>query len=149
ASAEYEGQTLSDERILAFLGLLFPAGSDTAYKNGSSLFARLLDDPALCALARGSDKDRESIVAEGLRWQPPIAFLPRRASADVEFGGAHITEGDWMLFGITAANNDPKVFPEPRRFDPARDNRELLTFGRSSHFCLGMHVARRELETAL
>ncbi|WP_380872067.1 hypothetical protein ACFB49_30130 [Sphingomonas sp. DBB INV C78] len=149
AGAEYEGQRLSDERILAFLGLLFPAGSDTAYKNGSSLFAHLLADPELCAMARGSDKDREAIVAEGLRWQPPVAFLPRRASADVECGGVRIAEGDWTLFGITAANSDPKVFPDPRRFDPTRDNRELLTFGRSSHFCLGMHVARRELETAL
>ena len=50
---------------------------------------------------------------------------------------------------MTAANSDPAVFPDPRRFDPSRDNREILTFGRSSHFCLGMHVARRELETAL
>ena len=71
------------------------------------------------------------------------------ASADVEFGGVQIAKGDWMLFGITAANSDPAVFPDPRRFDPKRDNREILTFGRSSHFCLGMHVARRELETAL
>lgn len=147
--AEYEGERLSDERILSFLGLLFPAGSDTTYKNGSSLFAELLGNPELCALARRSDKDREAIVTEGLRWQPPTALLPRMASADVDFGGVHIAKGDWTLFGITAANNDPKVFPDPRRFDPTRDNREILTFGRSSHFCLGMHVARRELEAAL
>lgn len=147
--AEYEGQHLSDERILSFLGLLFPAGSDTTYKNGSSLFAAVLDNPELCALAQGSDKDREAIVTEGLRWEPPTAFLPRMASADVDIGGVHIAKGNWMLFGITAANSDPAVFPDPRRFDPTRDNREILTFGRSTHFCLGMHVARRELETAL
>jgi cytochrome P450 len=147
--AEFEGEKLDDERIRGFLGLLFPAGSDTAYKNGSSLFAHVLGDPELRAMARGSDKDREAIVAEGLRWEPPVALLPRKASADVLFGGVQIRKGDWTLFGITAANNDPKVYPDPRRFDPRRDNRELLTFGRSAHFCLGMHVARRELETAL
>lgn len=147
--AEHEGQQLSDERILSFLGLLFPAGSDTTYKNGSSLFAELLANPHLCALARGSDKDREAIVTEGLRWQPPVALLPRMASADIDFGGVRIAKGDWVLFGITAANNDPAIFPDPRRFDPFRDNREILTFGRSNHFCLGMHVARRELEVAL
>ena len=147
--SEFEGEKLSEERMLSFLGMLFPAGSDTTYKNGSSLFAEVLGNPSLRALAQGSDTDRSMIVTEGLRWQPPVAFLPRMASADVDFGGVHIKKGDWTLFGITAANSDPKVFPEPRKFDPARDNRELLTFGRNVHFCIGMHVARRELETAL
>ena len=54
-----------------------------------------------------------------------------------------------VLFGITAANRDPKVFPNAATFDPSRDNRELISFGRGVHFCLGMHLARRELETAM
>jgi len=147
--AEYEGERLSDERVLSFLGLLFPAGSDTSYKNAGSLFACVLADPALRQRALRSDKDRELIVTEALRWQPPTALLPRMASADIELGGVRIRAGDWTLFGITAANADPKVYPDPRRFDPDRDNRDILTFGRSKHFCLGMHLARRELETAL
>jgi len=71
------------------------------------------------------------------------------ATGDIKLGDAHIKKGDWVLFGITAANRDPKVFPDPHRFDPSRDNRELISFGRGVHFCLGMHLARRELETAL
>jgi cytochrome P450 len=147
--AEFEGQRLDDERILSFFRLLFPAGSDTTYLNAGSLFACVLADPDLRALARGTDKDREALVAEGLRWQPPTALLPRMATGDVVLGGVSIRKGDWTLFGITAANSDPKVFPDPRRFDPARDNRALISFGRGVHFCLGMHLARRELETAL
>ncbi len=46
------------------------------------------------------------------------------------------------------ANSDPAVFPEPRRFDPERRNKHLA-FGHGEHFCLGSHLARRELETAL
>jgi cytochrome P450 len=147
--AEFEGQKLDDERILGFFRLLFPAGSDTAFKNAGSLFACVLGDPALRDLARRGAAERAAIVTEALRWQPPTALLPRRASADVELGGAQIRGGDWTLFGITAANSDPQVFAQPRRFDPARDNRELISFGRGPHFCLGVHLARRELETAL
>ncbi|OCC23588.1 hypothetical protein MB02_10465 [Croceicoccus estronivorus] len=147
--AEYEGERLSDERILGFVGLLFPAGSDTTYKNAGSLFACVLADPALRERALRSPRDRELIVTESLRWQPPTAFLPRMASNDVELGNVQIRKGEWTLFGITAANADPKVYPDPHRFDPDRDNRDILTFGRSKHFCLGMHLARRELETAL
>lgn len=147
--AEFEGQRLDDERTLSLIRLLFPAGSDTTYKNAGSLFACVLADPELRAQAMRSDKDREMIAAEGLRWQPPVAMLPRMATGDIKLGDAHIKKGEWVLFGITAANSDPKVFPNPRKFNPSRDNRELISFGRGVHFCLGMHLARRELETAL
>ena len=148
-AADYEGERLDDERILAFLRLLFPAGSDTTFKNAGSLFACVLGDPALIAMARRGEAERTAIVTEGLRWQPPTALLPRRAAKDATLGGVRIAGGDWLLFGITAANSDPAVFADPRRFDPARDNREIISFGRGVHFCLGMHLARRELETAL
>jgi cytochrome P450 len=147
--AQSEGKIRSDEEILTFFRLLFPAGSDTTYKAAGSLFACVLSDPEILALAKNSDKDRQAIVTEGLRWQAPTAFLPRKASADCTLGGADIRAGDWALLALTAANNDPAVFPDPRKFDPGRDNRELITFGRGIHFCLGTHLARRELETAL
>lgn len=148
ASAEFEGQRLDDEEILGFCRLLFPAGSDTTYKNMGSLLAYMLSDPALVERARGSDASREALVQEGLRIEPPTALLPRMCSKDIHFGGVDMRAGDWVLFGITAANNDPAVFADPRRFDPDRDNRHLA-FGHGVHFCLGSHLARRELECSL
>lgn len=148
ATAEYEGKRLDDEEILSFLRLLFPAGSDTTYKVGGSLFYAVLSDPAVRARARRDAASREAIVQEALRWQPPTALLPRRCSKDTELGGVAIRKDDWILFGITAANNDPAVFADPRRFDPDRANKNLA-FGHGEHFCLGSHLARRELEVAL
>lgn len=148
-SAEHDGERLDNEAILSFLRLLFPAGSDTTYKLGGSMFANVLADPALRAMALAGEKQRDAIVSEALRWQAPTALLPRMASADVELGGALICKGDWTLFGITGANNDPALFPDPRRFDPTRANANVLSFGRGVHFCVGSHLARRELEVAL
>jgi cytochrome P450 len=147
--AEFEGKRLDNEQILSLFRLLFPAGSDTTYKNAGSLFACILGNAELRAMAHKGNKEREALATEGLRWQPPTALLPRMATGNVTLGGAHIRKGDWVLFGITAANRDPKVFPHAAKFDPMRDNRELISFGRGVHFCLGMHLARRELETAL
>ena len=148
ATAELEGAQLSDEEILSFCRLLFPAGSDTTYKNLGSLLYAVLGDPGLRERATAGDAEREALVQEGLRWEPPTALLPRMCSKDTSLGGQEIRKGDWILFGITAANNDPAVFESPRRFDPDRSSKHLA-FGHGEHFCLGSHLARRELEAAL
>jgi cytochrome P450 len=150
ATTEIDGRALEDEEIFAFCLLLFPAGSDTAYKNLGSLFYAIISTPGMKERAMESDKARDDLVLEGLRWQPPTALLPRRCSADTVLGGVEIKAGTPMIFGITAANSDPKVFPDPRRFDPDRPNKnQHLAFGHGEHFCLGSHLARRELETAI
>ncbi|GAB3276907.1 cytochrome P450 [Parahaliea aestuarii] len=148
ATTAFEGHYLDDEQILSFCRLLFPAGSDTTYKILGSLLTYILRDPALVALARGSDDERAALVQEGLRIESPTALLPRMCSKDIRFHGAAMQAGDWVLFGVTAANSDPAVFPEPRRFLPGRDNKNLA-FGHGVHFCLGSHLARRELECSL
>lgn len=147
--AEHEGRRLDDEQLLALFRFLFPAGSDTTYKNVGSLFAAVLGDPAMRALATTGDAERAALVLEALRWEAPAAMMPRIATGSTELGGVRIREGDWVAFAIAAANNDPAKFTDPRRFDPARDNRDLISFGRGAHFCVGMHLALRELETAL
>ena len=145
-----EGRELTEAEIFAFCLMLFPAGSDTTYKNLGSLLHAILSTPGMRERTLESEKAREALVLEGLRWEPPTALLPRRCSARTELGGVTIESGTPMLFGITAANNDPEVFPEPRRFDPDRPNKnQHLAFGHGEHFCLGSHLARRELEKAI
>ena len=150
AVAEVEGHRLQDEEIFAFCRLLFPAGSDTAYKNLGSLLAAILSEPGLRDWALGSDAQRDDLIQEGLRWQPPVSLQPRACSKDTVLGGAAIEAGAPMLFGLIAANRDPSVFEDPHRFDPARSNKhQHLAFGHGAHFCIGSHLARRELETGV
>ncbi len=148
-AAEFEGKKMDDEEILTFARLLFPAGSDTTYKNFGGLFYEVFGSEVLRERAKGSDADRQSIVSESLRLYPPIALQIRMATGAAVIGDAKIKHGDWCLFGVMSANRDPLLFPDPDKFDPSRDNRQLITFGRGTHFCLGMHLARRELECAL
>ncbi|MDX1733125.1 MAG: cytochrome P450 [Halioglobus sp.] len=149
ATAEVEGTALTDEEILAFCRLLFPAGSDTTYKAlGSLVYALLqhpqyiqpmLDDAGFCA----------DVVQEGLRWEPPLSFQPRACSKDITLDGVDIKAGDAMMFGVSAANRDPKHWDDPHVFDPTRERGNLMTFGHGEHFCLGTHLARRELEVGI
>lgn len=147
---ELEGRELSDDEIFAFLGILYPAGADTAYKAISSMMAAVLSDRSLFERARDEPECRDAIADETLRWEPPVALLPRRAARDMEFGGVEIQTGDQMLLGIAAANRDPAIFDEPDRFDPERPRqKESLVFGHGPHVCLGAQLARAELSVAL
>jgi cytochrome P450 len=60
-----------------------------------------------------------------------------------------IAEGDQLLLVLSAANRDPKAFPEPVNFDINRFPNRHLSFGAGVHRCLGSHLGRVELTIAL
>ncbi len=149
ATVEVEGERLRDEEIFSFLRLLFPAGADTTYRGLGSMFFAALGHREVW---EGVHKEPElipAVVQESLRWEGPTALLPRFAPKDVTWGGEEIPAGSEVLFAITSANRDSSTFANPDRFDPWRSEREFLTFGHGLHFCLGSHLARREMEVSL
>ena len=147
ATEEVEGQRLTDEEIFSFVRLLFPAGSDTSYKALGSIIYAVLTHPEARRLIE-DPSERRWVVEEGLRWEAPVALLPRMCSKRTVLGGVELEAGTPVLFGITAANRDPEQHPDPDRFDPTRREKNL-SFGHGVHFCLGSHLARRELEAAV
>jgi cytochrome P450 len=150
ATAELEGERLTDEEIMAFLKLLFPAGADTTYLSlGSTLYA-LLTNPDQLDYVRADLTSRCRLAAEeGLRWYPAVPLLPRRNPRDVVWHDIAIPADTPLIFGLLGANRDPAVFPDPDRFDVERRPAQTLTFGQGVHFCLGAHLARAEIDTAL
>jgi cytochrome P450 PksS len=102
-------------------------------------WGRLRDDPALV----------QSATEEGLRYDGSAPFLQRIAREDLMLRGQTIRRGELLVLGLGAANRDPEVFPEPDRFDIGRADNRHLAFGAGPELCLGMALARRELEVAL
>jgi len=58
--------------------------------------------------------------------------------------GTVIPPGTVVLVILAAANRDPAQFPNPERFDIAREPNDHLAFGDSIHYCLGAALARLE-----
>jgi len=77
------------------------------------------------------------------------AGITRYAVRDFELRGRTIRKGQMLMLSFAGANRDPSVFPDPDAFDIDRDTRESLVFGNGPHFCLGSHLARVEMESAL
>jgi cytochrome P450 PksS len=90
-----------------------------------------------------------SAVEESLRYDGTAQLLHRIAHEDLTLRGQTIRQGDLLYLSLGAANRDPEVFAEPDRFDVGRADNRHLAFGAGPHLCLGMTLARRELEVAL
>jgi cytochrome P450 len=150
ATEEIDGERLTDDEIMNFIKLLFPAGSDTTYLGlGNALYGLLTHPEQLEIVASDLEGQARWAAEEGLRWEAPVALLPRQNPRGVVWNDVAIPADTPLIFAIVAANRDPAQFDEPDRFDVRRRPSGTLTFGFGQHFCLGAHLARAEMEISL
>lgn len=90
------------------------------------------------------------VIEELLRFEPPVQFIGnRRALADINVSGVTIPKGSIAVLLVAGANRDPRLFPDPDRFDPSRSDNRHLGFGSGIHSCFGAPLARLEAQIAL
>ena len=141
-----ERVALSPIELDLFFILLIVAGSETT-RNAISLgLVALLEHPDQLALLRRDPAAIPLAVEEILRWSSPVSHFARRATRDTEIRGVPIAEGDRVTMWYPSANRDEETFDDPFRFDITRSPNPHVAFGGGGvHFCLGAHLARREL----
>jgi cytochrome P450 len=149
ATAEHDGQRLTDEEIYAFCRLLLPAGAETTYRSSSNLLCALLTRPERLDALRADPRLMPRAIEEGIRWEPPLLVITRTATRDTEVGGVAIPAGSTVVCNLGAANHDPDRWPEPEVFDMRRARRPHVGFAHGPHMCLGLHLARVETQVVL
>ena len=88
-------------------------------------------------------------VVENVRIASPIRGFTRRVAVDHEIGGVVLPAGARVVLLFGAANLDETEFPDPERFDPARQNATQLGWGNGTHTCVGIHLAKLEMQALL
>jgi methyl-branched lipid omega-hydroxylase len=145
-TTEVDGERLSQQEIASFFILLLVAGNETtrnAISQGVLALHEHPDQRARWAADPGLDR---TAVEEVVRWTSPVTWMRRTATRDGEVNGHRFRAGDKFLLLYAAANRDPAVFRDPEVLDLARDPNPHVGFGsKGPHFCLGAHLARREL----
>ncbi|GLH98830.1 cytochrome P450 [Phytohabitans aurantiacus] len=94
----------------------------------------------------------DSAIAELQRLYSTSAAdeMPRRVMADVELpSGARLSKGDIVIPSLDAAHRDPAVFPRPTEMDFDRTPNPHLGFGHGPHYCIGAHLGKMEVRTAI
>lgn len=146
-NAELDGERLTHAEIASFFILLAVAGNETT-RNAISWGLHLLTENPDQRRIWMDDFDgvARSAVEEIVRVASPVTYMRRTTTGPTELGGQAIDEGDKVLMFYLAANRDEDVFENPYGFDVRRDpNRHVGFGGPGPHFCLGAHLARREI----
>jgi cytochrome P450 len=145
-TAEVDGETLTHQEIASFFILLLVAGNETTRNAISQGILALSEHPEQRERWMAEPSLDRTAVEEVVRWVSPVTWMRRTATQDCEVGGEHFSAGDKFLLFYAAANRDPEVFADPHVFDLGRDPNPHVGFGaHGPHFCLGAHLARREI----
>ena len=148
------GETDRDVRgheLLPLCTTLLVAGYETTTNLiGNAVYACLRRPEAWTALVAEPEIWAEKVVAETLRFDPPVQRAGREAREDVEIAGRLIETGQYVVTLLGGANRDPAAFDDPGRFDPTRTARPAdLAFGGGIHYCAGHPLAHLEATVAI
>src|SRR4051812_32509383 len=148
-TTEVEGDQLTHQEIASFFILLCVAGNETTRTAISQGVLALSEHPEQRARWMADPSLTSTAVEEIVRWASPVGWMRRTATQDVELHGHSFAAGDKFLLFYGAANRDPDVFADPHVFDLGRHPNPHVGFGgHGPHFCLGAHLARREIGVA-
>ncbi|MDC0715846.1 cytochrome P450 [Nannocystis bainbridge] len=146
-----EGEdALSTEELISHLVVLLFAGYETSASLMGSLLFALLGEPSLWQRVGEDAALLQAAIEETLRMHASVQMEPRHTTRATSVGGVEIPAGATVMTFFGAANYDPRVFPDPLRFDLTRPNgARHLGFGWGVHSCLGASLARLEVRAAI
>ena len=144
-AAREAGRMDGTELISTCMLILMAGHGSTIDVLGSGMNA-LLSHPDQMARLRADPGLIWTGVQEMFRFESPLPFFHRHASAEVEVMGRRWPKGTkfGLLYG--SANRDMAAFPDADVFDVGRAPNRHIAFGRGAHLCLGNHLARLEME---
>ena len=150
-TANIDGEQLTSAELASFFILLVVAGNETTRTALSHALMLLTQFPDQRALLQADLENRiGGAVEEIVRYASPVLFMRRTLTQDYSMNGQDYREGDKVVLFYYSANRDESVFAEPERFDITRSPNPHVGFGAAGpHYCLGAHLARRELTVML
>jgi len=147
-NAEVDGERLTRSELSSFFILLLVAGNETTRNSISWALVYLTDHPDQRRIwAADFESVATSAVEEIVRIASPVTYMRRTALRDTTLEGVTISEGDMVTMNYLSANRDESVFDDPLAFNVRRDPNPHVGFGGPGpHFCLGAHLARRQIK---
>lgn len=139
-------RNMPPEEYLGNLILLIVGGNDTTRSTMTASVLALHNNPEQFSKIKAQPDLIDSMVAETVRWQTPLAHMRRMAKVDTELGGQKIKAGDKVVMWYVSGNRDERFTDNPDDFIIERPNvRKHLSFGFGIHRCMGNRLAELQL----
>lgn len=97
-----------------------------------------------------------AVIQEAMRLYPPVGWFGRLAAEPDQIGGYDVPTGAILALSPWLVQRDPRFWPDPESFDPARfapgtrvAPYTYFPFGGGPRTCLGNHFAMTEMLVAL
>ena len=141
-----EEDSLTEDEMLSTMVSLFVAGHETTtHLLGNGWYA-LLNRPEWISKMRHESSLIPMVVEEIARFDGSVPRSWRLTKTETEIRDVKIPAGDLVLPMLAAANRDEAVFESPNNFNPLRDSKKHLAYGKGVHVCLGAPLARIEAQ---
>ena len=146
-NTEVDGEQLSGDELASFFILLSVAGHETTRTALSHGVTHLSQNPDQRArFLADIDGVMPTTVEEIVRYASPVVWMRRTLTQDYVLSGHEFHKGDKIIMYYGSANRDEAIFADPDTFNVLRDPNPHVGFGGPGpHFCLGAHLARREI----
>lgn len=146
ASADKDGNKMSDIEFRNFFCLLVAAGNDTTRFSIAAGFHALANQAGLLEDLQSGEDIWATAADEIIRWASPTMYFRRTATQDYKLHDKTIREGDKVLLWFVSANRDERIFANPFTVNLRRKPNRHMAFGQGGpHVCLGMWLARLEI----
>jgi cytochrome P450 len=145
--AEEQNDRLTHDECVNLVLNVLAGGVDTTQSQLAHALRLFAAHPAQWELlAADPERYAKPAVQEILRFEPIAPFTARIAVEDIEHRDVRFPAGTIVAVCAERANReqDGETFDITAERDP-----KLFTFGAGAHFCLGVNLARAELEEAL
>ncbi|MGE0879557.1 MAG: cytochrome P450 [Acidimicrobiia bacterium] len=147
---EVDGHKLTRDQLLNVMHLFMIAGLDTVTASLTCIIGWLARHPDEQQALIADPSRVPAAIEELMRIEnPELSGGMRYAVRDTEIAGVPIKRGDKIDVCWTTANLDPDGFPDPLTVDLNRPANRHIAFASGLHRCLGSHLARLELRTAI
>lgn len=148
--AEELGSKLTIDELKAIIKTIIVAGIDTTKSQLGITFIMLMQHLDLWNSLNSDHNITSKIIDESLRIDSVLKNLGRYASEDIVYKDILFPKGTVVYLFNAVSNYDQSVFQNPDDFDYERNNlsHHSLSFGAGIHHCLGMALAKAELQEA-
>ncbi len=146
---DFENGRMTREHVFAAIGAYTLPSLDTTIHSKSGMLYFLGSNADQWGILKREPSLVPGTVLESVRLSSVVRWFTRVAVTDYRAGEVFVPEGARVALLYGAANRDERHYPNADHFDVRRNPTDNLGWGTGPHICVGIHLAKMEMEVLL